>query len=46
MYVYASKRRGFAGQLTPIVVESNLSYAIPYWTKRKLANPAIFWEIK
>jgi hypothetical protein len=46
MYIYGSTARNYMGQLTPIVVESNLAYAIPYWTKRKLENPKLFWEIK
>lgn len=46
MYVYASKARNFWGELTPVVIETNLDYAIPYWTQRKQANPKIFWEIK
>jgi hypothetical protein len=46
LYVYVSKTRNLMGQLTPIVVETNLAYAIPYWTKRKQMNPKIFWEIK
>jgi len=46
MYVYASTHRNLMGNLTPIVVETNLEYAIPYWTKRKQANPKLFWEFK
>jgi hypothetical protein len=45
MYVYASKKKNSMHELTPIVVESNIEFALPYWTKRKQANPAIFWRI-
>lgn len=30
---------------TPIVVETNLEWAIPYWEERKKLNPEIKWEI-
>jgi hypothetical protein len=30
---------------TPIVIETNLEYALPYWQKRKLSNPEIRWTI-
>lgn len=29
------------GRKTPIVIESNLAYAIPYWKKQKQLNPNI-----
>ena len=44
MKVYASPKLNFMYDLTPIVVETNLAWAIPYWTKRKKENPKIFWE--
>jgi len=34
------------GNLTPIVIESNLGWALPYWTARQRQNRNIFWEIK
>ena len=39
MRVFASKSR-----YAPIVIETNLDWAIPYWTARKRTNPNIFWE--
>ena len=27
-----------------IVVETNVAWALPYWTQRKKVNPKIFWE--
>ena len=36
MYVYVDKR------LT--VVESNMEFAIPYWTKRKQMNKRVTWK--
>lgn len=45
MRVYLSRHRNLSGQMTPIVIETNLAWAIPYWTQRKQANPKIFWEI-
>ena len=44
MRVYVSRTRNLQGQMTPIVVETNLAWAVPYWTKRKKTNPKIFWE--
>lgn len=29
-----------------IVVETNLAWALPYWTERKQTNKAITWSIK
>lgn len=48
MYVYgkvAGKYDAIFGR-TPICVESNLAWAVPYWTARKKINPCLFWEIK
>jgi hypothetical protein len=28
-----------------IVVETNLAFAVPYWTERKRLNKAITWRI-
>lgn len=45
MKVYLSKRTNLMGEMTPIVIETNLAWAIPYWIKRKQCNPNIFWVI-
>lgn len=45
MRVYAGNHRDWQGLRTPIVVESNLDWALPYWTRRKQSNPKLFWEI-
>lgn len=45
MRVYASSKRNLSGQLTPIVIETNPAWALPYWTQRRKNNPKIFWEI-
>jgi hypothetical protein len=45
MKVYASRTKNLCHEMTPIVIETNLSWAIPYWTRRKMINPKIFWEI-
>ena len=45
MKVYVSKSKNLSGQLTAIVVETNLAWAIPYWTARRRINPKIFWTI-
>lgn len=29
-----------------IVVESNLTWALPYWQARRMNNPAITWIIR
>lgn len=29
----------------PFIVETNLDWAVPYWTKRKEQNPDINWVI-
>ena len=47
MYVYASKSvNPWSHELTAIVIETNLEYAIPYWTARKKSNSKLFWEFK
>jgi hypothetical protein len=46
MRVYMSRHRNLSGELTPIVVETNLAWALPYWHKRRTMNPKIFWEIQ
>jgi hypothetical protein len=33
------------GSKQPLVIETNLEWAIPYWTKRKQANPRIYWRM-
>jgi hypothetical protein len=38
MYVYLSKKL--------IVVETNLAWALPYWTQRKALNERITWSVK
>jgi hypothetical protein len=45
MKVYMSRRLNAMYEMTPIVVETNLAWAVPYWTERKRVNPKIFWEI-
>ena len=45
MKVYASRRLNALHQKTPIVIETNLAWAIPYWTERKRMNPNLFWEL-
>lgn len=40
MYVYVGSSK------TPIVIETNLAWALPYWTLRKFINPAIHWKIQ
>jgi hypothetical protein len=44
MKVYASRRLNPMYQMTPIVIETNLEWAIPYWTERKKKNRKLFWE--
>ena len=29
-----------------IVIETNLAFAVPYWTERKRLNNQITWEVK
>lgn len=45
MKVYASRKLNLMHEMTPIVIETNLAWAIPYWTERKRKNPKLFWEI-
>ncbi len=45
MRVYMSRHRNLMGQMTPIVIETNLAWALPYWRQRRRLNPKIFWEI-
>jgi hypothetical protein len=45
MRVYMSRHRNMMGEMTPIVIETNLAWALPYWTNRRRHNPKIFWEI-
>ena len=44
MKVYASRKLNLMHELTPIVIETNLAWAIPYWTQRRRMNPKLFWE--
>jgi hypothetical protein len=37
--------KNMQGQATPIVVESNIAWALPYWRQRRLINPDIYWVI-
>lgn len=46
MKVYASRKLNLMWELTPIVIETNLAWAIPYWTERKKMNPKLFWEFE
>jgi hypothetical protein len=46
MYVYESRQRNLQGELTAISVESNLKWALDYWTQRKSVNPKLFWVIR
>lgn len=45
MKVYMNRRLNACFQMTPIVVETDLAWALPYWTQRRKQNPKIFWEI-
>lgn len=45
MKVYASRHLNLSHQMTPIAIETNLAWAVPYWTERKKKNPNIFWVI-
>jgi hypothetical protein len=40
LYVYVRPRKG------PIVIESNIAWALQYWRHRKHHNPNIHWEIR
>ena len=33
------------GSKQPFVIETNLAWALPYWTKRKQDNPRIYWRM-
>ena len=48
MYVYGARKDKYHSIFgtAPICVESNLEWAIPYWTARKKINPALHWVIK
>jgi len=43
MYVYL---RPLTRRTAPIVVETNLRWALPYWQARKQLNPNITWSIR
>lgn len=45
MRVYMSRHRNLQGEMTPIVVETNLAWALPYWTQRRKHNSKLFWEL-
>lgn len=46
LYVYLSTSpKNAAGLRTPIVIESNLAWALPYWTARKQTNPDLYWTL-
>ena len=34
------------GKKTPLVIESNMAYALPYWEKQKQLNPRLRIKIK
>ena len=44
MKVYASRKLNLMWEMTPIVIETDLAWAIPYWTQRRKMNPKLFWE--
>ncbi len=44
MKVYTSRKLNLLFEMNPIVVETNIAWALPYWQKRKELNPKIFWE--
>jgi len=46
MRVYLSRKLNLLHQMTPIVIETNLAWALPYWTRRKKDNPKLFWTIE
>ena len=31
---------------TPIVIETNLAWAYPYWEAHKLLNPLLHWKLQ
>ena len=43
MRVYASRTRNCMGEMTPICIETNVAWALPYWMARRRVNPNIFW---
>ncbi|CAB4241048.1 hypothetical protein UFOVP228_47 [uncultured Caudovirales phage] len=47
MYVYLGYRRSrYMHVRVPLVIETNLPWALAYWAKRKASNININWEIK
>ena len=44
VYVKGGSKNLF-GVSYPVVIETNLTWAIPYWTARKKQNPQIYWEM-
>jgi hypothetical protein len=46
MKVYlTTSPKNYMRERTPIVVETNLAWAVPYWKKRKQTNPDLRWVI-
>jgi hypothetical protein len=46
MRVYLRGSRPDAwGNPMPIVIESNVAWALPYWQDRKRSNPDIYWRM-
>jgi hypothetical protein len=43
MHIFVGPKNPHA---TPVVIETNLAWAIPYWTERKRLNPLINWKFK
>ena len=33
------------GRKDPLFIETNVEWALPYWTKRRDLNPNIYWMI-
>jgi hypothetical protein len=33
------------GNPRPIVIETNINWALPYWQHRKKINPDLYWTI-
>jgi hypothetical protein len=42
MKVYLTGSKEWMGVKTPICIESNLAWAIPYWSKRQKSNKNIY----
>jgi microcystin degradation protein MlrC len=42
---YTVTRKDAFGNAVPIVIESNVEWALPYWQGRKQTNPDIYWTI-